>query len=71
MVQVGRLGVGPTDLQLLINMAGDAAMLRLVSCWAMALGEREALLVTNASRIPWPRACVSACGAPGIPLPPR
>ncbi len=44
---------------------------RPASCAAIADGEREALLVTNASRIPRRLASASASGAPGTAAPPR
>src|SRR5579872_5370962 len=41
------------------------------SCAAIADGVRDALLVTNASRIPRRLASVRACAAPGTAAPPR
>ncbi len=51
--------------------AGVASTPRPVSCAVIADGERDALLVTNASRMPRCLASASASAAPGTAAPPR
>ncbi|HSY88290.1 MAG TPA: AsmA family protein [Verrucomicrobiae bacterium] len=61
---VGRLGVGPTDLQLLINMAGDAAILKFDGTADQAAATLKGKLD---AKIAEPGVLLQIAGARGLP----
>ena len=63
-VAVGRLGVGPTDLQLLINMAGDAAILKFDGTADQAAATLKGKLD---AKIAEPGVLLQIAGARGLP----
>ena len=63
-VDVGRLGVGPTDLQLLINMAGDAAILKFDGTADQAAATLKGKLD---AKIAEPGVLLQIAGARGLP----
>ena len=63
-VAVGQLGVGPTDLQLLINMAGDAAILKFDGTADQAAATLKGKLD---AKIAEPGVLLQIAGARGLP----